>query len=50
MLREKKEEIVNNMTDDFDKLTKDVGIAKLKEFINKKNEENKKNAPNDKKN
>ena len=44
------EDILNGMTDDFDRLTNNVKIKKLKEYIKKRNEENKRNAQNDKKN
>ena len=42
-LMRQNEEILNGMTDDFDQLTNNVKIKKLKEYIKKRNEENKRN-------
>jgi hypothetical protein len=44
------DEILSKMTDDFDAMTNNVKLKKFKEYIQRKNDEIKRNAMNMKKN
>lgn len=44
------QDLLNKLSDDFDQLTNKVKVKKLKEYLQKRNDENKRNPLNDKKN
>ena len=42
------QDLLNKLSDDFDQLTNKVKVKKLKEYLQKRNDENKRNPLNDK--